>query len=587
MIGLIRLSLFVIAACGALAQAAPAQTPDPAPGSAAIAPDEGAPPEPVGPVPMAVGLNGVHDYGTQQPFIDVMKAARRWIGHMPGEWGGALHADLEQAGYLDEHGWPVEIPPELGSIGTVMLTDLPEEARSLAGRYVLRFEGDGIVEVGGRARNVRYGRNEVRFDFTPGPGPIDVRIQRTDRERTGNYVRNITVVKQEHLEIFEAGAVFNPDFLRRIEGFDALRFMDWMDTNDSPQETWADRPVREDYTYTLNGVPAEVMIDLANLLGVDAWFTMPHKADDAYMRRFATLVRDTLWHDLTAYVEFSNEVWNWQFDQAKWADRQARARWGRDNGWVQYYGLRASEVAKIWSGVYGPEADGRLINVISTQTAYKELERAILDPPLLREEQPDRPPVHSYFDAYAITGYFGSALGREDRAPMVRQWIADSRALAEQLADEQGLTGAARDTYVAAHKFDAATALAWAELRDGLSSGEPSDTLVNLVNDLFPYHAAVARDHDLDLIMYEGGTHLVGLGPTVNDEELTEFFIHVNYSAEMGALYTELINGWHAAGGKLFNVFVDTRNPNKWGSWGALRYLSDDNPRWRAIQAFQ
>lgn len=581
MIGPFRLILSLIALCAMLATAATAQD------DAAPLPAAEATPQPVGPVPMAVELTSITDWSVQQPFVDVMKTARTWIGHMPGQWGGARHADLDQAGYLDENGWPLEIPPELGSIGTMVLTDLPEEAAAVAGRYVLRFEGDGIVEVGGRATNVRYGRNEVRFDFTPGPGGVDIRIQRSDRKKTGDYLRNITIVKQDNLAIFEAGAVFNPDFLRRIEGFKALRFMDWMLTNDSTVTGWDDRPRVNDYTYALRGAPAEVMTDLANLLGVDAWFNMPHLADDDYNRRFAELVRDRLWHDLKAYVEFSNEVWNWQFDQARWAQKMGQDRWGTDEAWVQYYALRASEVAQIWSGTYGDKAEGRLVNVISTQTGWMGLEDYILDPPLLAREQPDHPAIASYFDAYAITGYFGRSLGVEDSVPLVEQWIADSRALAGQAAEAEGLTGPARDEYLAAHQYDVATALAWAELRDGLSSGEEVDTLSWLINTVFPYHARVARDHGLDLIMYEGGTHVAGVGPVVNNDTLTEFFIHLNYSAEMGALYTELINGWHAAGGTLFNVFADMSKPSKWGSWGALRHLSDDNPRWDAITAFQ
>lgn len=572
MIAPIRLTLMLFTLCAALATPARAQDTAPPPG---------------GPVPMAMHLSSVNDWATQQPFIDVMKTARSWIGHMPGQWGGTGHADLAAAGYLDDNGWPVEIPPELGSIGTVVLTSMPEEARALAGRYVLRFEGDGIVEVSGRATNVRYAPGEVRFDYEPGDGLVDIRIQRTDREKTGDYLRNITIVKEDNLALYEAGAVFNPDFLRRLEGFKALRFMDWMETNGSDQSGWADRPHRDDYTYTLRGVPVEVMLDLANLLGADAWFNMPHLADDDYIRRFATLVHDGLWPDLRAYMEFSNEVWNWQFEQARWAGRMAQERWNQDNGWVQYYALRASEAAAIWSEVYGADAKDRLVNVIATQTGWLGLEKDILDPPLLRQEQPDRPPVSSFFDAYAITGYFGHALGKEDRAPMVHEWIDDSRTMAEQAAEAEGLTGAARDSYVAAHQYDVATALAGAELRDGLSSGNEEGTLNHLLTTLIPHHVEVARTHDLDLVVYEGGTHLVGLGPVVDDDALTDFFTHVNYSAEMGALYSELLAGWQAAGGRLFTVFADISPPSKWGSWGTLRHLSDDNPRWDAVAAFR
>ncbi|MDK3019175.1 hypothetical protein [Pseudodonghicola flavimaris] len=545
------------------------------------------PPVPVGSVPMCMGLSGINDWSVEQPFIDVMKTARPWIGHKSGQWGGASHDDLAQAGYLDEHGWPLEIPPELGSIGTLVLTDLPEAAQSLAGRYVLRFDGDGIVEVSLRGRNVRYADNEVRFDFEPGSGPVDIRIQRTDRSRSGNHVRNITVVREDRVREFDAGAVFNPDFLRVLEGFRALRFMDWMATNDSTLSRWEDRPQVSDYTYALRGAPAEVMIDLANRIGVDAWFNMPHLADDDYLRRFATLARDTLWTDLNAYVEFSNEVWNWQFKQAQWAHTQAQERWNSDTAWVQYYALRASQAADIWSAVYAETgARERLINVLSTQTGWIGLEHDILDPPLVRAEAKEAAPIASHFDAYAITGYFGAALGMEDRAPLIRQWLSDSRAMAESAAAAKGLTGAARDSYVEAHKFDVATALAWAEMRDGLGSGDPDGSLSWLLETVFPYHAEVAAKWDLDLIMYEGGTHLVGIGPMVNEEDITAFFTHFNYTPEMATLYTELINGWQAAGGALFNVFTDVSTPSKWGSWGALRHLSDQNPRWEAIRAF-
>ena len=112
-----------------------------------------------------------------------MKTARPWIGHLPGQWGGASHEDLDEADYLDADGWPVEIPRELASIGTLVLTDLPEKAADLAGRYRLRFDGQGVIEVGGRAKNVRYGKNEIRFDFTPGPGHVDIRIQRPSTRR--------------------------------------------------------------------------------------------------------------------------------------------------------------------------------------------------------------------------------------------------------------------------------------------------------------------------------------------------------------------------------------------------------------------
>ncbi|MFW8635522.1 hypothetical protein [Cribrihabitans pelagius] len=536
---------------------------------------------------VAINLAAIADWSTQAPFLDHFKTARPWIGHLPRRWGGTGHGELAAAGYLDADGWPTAIPPELGSIGTVILTDLPEEAVSLAGRYVLRFEGSGIVEVSGRARNIRYGKHEVRFDFTPGPGPVEIRIQRTGSGGAGSagHIRNITVVKEEHLAAYQSGARFNPLWLKRLEGFAALRFMDWMATNDSDQTGWEDRPRVSDYTWARSGVPAEVMVALANRLKADAWFNMPHMADDTYVRKFAELAAGRLDAGRRAYVEYSNEVWNWQFQQAAWADAQARARWGGGDGlWMQFYGGRAAEVAQIWARVFGKDS-GRLVRVISSQTGWLGLEDQVLKAPLWVAEEPGRQPPAASFDAYAVTGYFGGILGTEENAPLTRSWIAESRAQAEAVAAEKGLRGAAAEAFAAAHQYDAAVALAASELRDGLATGAGGGTLQDLLGRLLPYHAEVAQRHGLDLIIYEGGSHVVGIGPIVEDAALTGFFSHLNYSREMGTLYRALLAGWAELGGQLFTAYADVGVPGKWGSWGSLRTLSDDNPRWDALEA--
>ncbi|KIC36726.1 hypothetical protein [Leisingera sp. ANG-M7] len=540
-----------------------------------------APPPSTARQPIAINLAGIADWSSQAPFLDHFKTARPWIGHLPGQWGGVDHATLKDAGYLDPAGWPTAIPPELSSIGTVILTDLPETAVSLAGRYVLRFEGEGIVEVLGRAENVRYGKGEVRFDYTPGPGPVEIRIQRMGRG--GRYVRNITVVREEHLEAFDSGALFNPLWLERLEGFAALRFMDWMATNDSEQTGWEDRPLTSDYTWALKGVPAEVMLALANKLDADPWFNMPHMADDTYVRRFAQLAESGLETGLRAYVEYSNEVWNWQFQQAAWADGQARARWGGEGLWMQFYGGRAAEVAQIWTGVFGEDGT-RLVRVISSQTGWLGLEEQVLTAPLWKAEETGRLEPATYFDAYAVTGYFGGVLGLEDHSGTVRAWIDDSRAQALALAAERGLTGTAAAQFARRHQYDAASVRAGAELRGGQISGNPADTLADLLGRVLPYHAGAAQKHGLDLIMYEGGSHVVGIGPMVDDAELTGFFTHFNYTDEMGGLYRDLLAGWQALGGSLFTAYADVGAPGKWGSWGALRTLSDQNPRWDALE---
>jgi len=529
-----------------------------------------------------INLAPVRDWSTEQPFIDVMKTARRWIGHKPRQWGGVSYQELEARGVLDENGWPMEMPPDLASIGTVILTDLPAEAQSYAGRYVLRFEGEGIVEVAGAARNVRYGAHRVAFDFSPG-GMVVIKIQRTDPRHTGAYVRNISVVKQDNLEAWRRGEIFNPDWIARIEGFAAVRFMDWMRTNDSTQARWQDRPRVDDFSYTRRGVPVEVMIALANRLGSAPWFNIPHQSDDAYSRAFARLVAERLDPALKVYVEYSNEVWNWQFDQADWAEARAQARWHRKNRWMEYYGVRAAQVARIWSEVFTDQR-ARLVTVFATQTGWPGLEKSALEAPLWVAEDPEHnePPYRS-FDAYAVAPYFGQPLGSDKRRDLVRGWIAQSRDKAEAQARARGLEGADFDSFVARHRFDAATALAARELRDGAISGKREGSLADLLERLLPHHAEVAARYGLRLIAYEGGAHVAGSGAQVDDDALTGFFIHLNYSEEMARLYERLISGWAGIKGGPLMFYSDVAKPTKWGSWGHLRHLGDDNPRWRAI----
>lgn len=569
-------------------------TPDPLPEQAA-GKQEAAPVVPADPAPspqwtpperpdfapmtnpaLMLGLAGVNDWSVQQPFLDVMKTARPWVGHLPGQWGGWEEADLKAAGALDPNGWPVRLPPEITGISTLVLTDLPEDAGGVAGQYVLTWEGRGALKVEGRARVLEEGAGRMLLDYTPGDGAVILTLTAID---PADPIRNLTLVRADREAALAAGELFNPDWLARIEGVKGLRFMDWMATNNATLSTVADRPKPEDYSWARNGVPVEVMIDLSNRLRAEPWLTLPHASSDDLVRAYAAVVRERLDPGLRVWVEMSNEVWNPQFTQAQWADAMGRARWGQDATWLQFYGLRAAEIMSVFAETMG--GTDRMVRVIGTQTGVKGAEVDILTAPLLVAEG-GRPPAES-FDAYAVTGYFSGLLGAEHKLPAVRGWIAESEADARSRAAASGLTGQDAMAFVAQHRFDLAIDRAAAELRDGASTGVPEDTLHQVLSDILPYHAGVAKRHGLKLVMYEGGTHVVGYGPAVEDNELTDFFIALNFSPQMGALYAELLSGWARLSDQPFNAFVDVYRPNKWGSWGALRHLWDDNPRWSAL----
>jgi len=524
---------------------------------------------------LSLNLAQVVGWSTELPFIDAMHNATRWIGHLPGQWGGLDEAALFEAGVLDENGWPTGVPRTARRLSTTVLVDLPAEMTSTAGRWHATWEGTAYLGFSGAARNVRFGDNSASFDFEPGNGGVIVAFNR------GN-VRNLSIVHERHLQAHEAGQIFNPDWLARVGDVEQLRFMDWMLTNNSEVSSWDQRARVADYSWARRGVPLEIMLQLANDTGAEPWFTLPHLADDEYVARFALMVHDGLRADLRGWFELSNEIWNWSFAQADWAEQAAQSRWNRDWAWVQYAAVRAAEVMRIVDDVYA-DAPDRRVRVLGLFTGWLGLEHDMLEAPDFVAEDPSHRPPHQFFDAIAVTGYFSAELHSEDKQPMIHEWLDLSRQDAETRADEQDLTGEARDAYVTAHRFDLAMDLAGQELLDGAVSGNAENSIRDLIDRTLTHHAAIARSYDLALVMYEGGTHVAVRPEQHEDTELVAFFTALNYSVQMGDLYRALIAGWETLTDAPFTAYMDIGQPSIWGSWGALRHLDDSNPRWDAL----
>ena len=529
---------------------------------------------------LAMGLNGIADWSTQQPFIDYMKSARPWVGHKGEQWGSMLFKEIVAQGALDDQGWPKFIPDGANALETLFLTNQPEAATALNARYRLTYEGSGKIIMTGRVRRTKYSDGEIWFDYTSGEGLVGIRLNSTDPENTGDYIRNIHVVREDQIELAEVGAIFNPDWIKRVADARSVRFMDWMFTNGSPATDWNSRPRYDDFTWGWRGAPVEVMVALANEISADPWFNMPHMATDDYMAEFAAFVRDYLDPELVAYVEFSNEIWNFTFLQAVWARVGADERWGKnaaDDSWMQYTGMRAAQMADIWDAAFGDQSE-RLVKVLATHTDWVGLEQGLFYAPLwLAEDPTNRPPVER-FDAYAVAGYFGFDLGYEDGPEKVLGWLEDARANATAEGQELGYSRVRLRLYVEERLFEPAVAPAIAALRSG--------SLKELTESILPLQTNIANEHGLKMIMYEGGTHVVGIGEWSLNEDLSGFFQHLNYTAEMGELYQELLSGWRKAGGTMFNLFVDVASSSEHGSWGMRRFIEDENPRATAVEAY-
>lgn len=522
---------------------------------------------------LAIGTNlaGISDWSTQVPFLDVFKTSRKWLTQcIDGDPGcrGTWETEEFDKLDLDEQGWVKSLPapedaPEFTRVRTILFGG---GGKYPGGQYVVLYEGEGKIEYvyDGRKDEAasRPGRDVIEFNPESDGEGIHLIITATDPDKTGNYIRNIRVVPIAHEADFQT-EIFNPAFIEKIQKFSALRFMDWMATNNSEQSEWRDRPLVEDASYAWGkGMPLEIMVQLANRMGADPWFNMPHKATDDYMQNFAGKVKDQLDPKLKAYVEFSNEVWNWQFQQAQYALEQGKARWGQDKGdtYAQWYGMRAAQMGKIWKQVFGQrqrssssEGD-RAIIVLGTQTGWPGLEVSILDCSYWVAE--GNAPCYQQGDAYAITGYFSGNLGAPENEKKVESWLNESdrgiNSAFEQLGERSIMGDSIQDT------------------RSG-----------------FVYNAKVAREKGLRLVAYEAGQHIVGRQGVENNEKLTNLFTELNRHPKMKTLYTSLLNDWKAENGTLLMNFIDIGQSDKWGSWGVLEYVEQANsPKYDALLEF-
>ncbi len=514
---------------------------------------------------LGTNLNGIADWSTQLPFLDAFKSSRQWITECVkgdpdcGEGMGTQEYNLLN---LDENGWvkslpAPEDPPKYTRVSTLLLREIPN--RYPSGQYIVLYDGEGTIEYKFDAQKDQAastpGRDVINVDARKGEG-IFITITRTDPNKTGNYIRNIRVVKSDYEKTFKT-EIFNPDFIEKIKRFKVLRFMDWMSTNNSEQKDWSDRPLPQTVSYALKGVPIEIMVALSNKVKAAPWFNMPHLATDEYIMNFAQTVKESLDKNIEVYVEFSNEVWNWQFQQAQYALKEGKAKWGEDKGdaFYQWYGMRTAQMCDIWKSTFGNQKN-RVVCVMGTQRVYKELEKSALECSYWVAEG-NKPCYQHGIDAYAIAGYFSGNLGSPENASTVESWLNDP---------------------------DGGFGKALKQLREGgLLKG---DTLPDAYSD-FIYHSNVAKQKGLKLVAYEGGQHITGAGGVENNDKLTNFFIELNRRPEMYDLYTQLLSNWKKAGGTLFMHFVDISRSGKWGSWGALEYVGQNgSPKYNALMDF-
>lgn len=464
----------------------------------------------------------VESWTSEFPWKDIFKQSRSWY----------IAATVQDAP-LTADGWPATSEP----VETVMYEGV--QGHYPKGRYVCLYTGQGTVEIYGGAVIVQPTQpGRIEFDALTDQ-PIYLRLSNQSPE---NPVRNIRVI----MPGFESNYLeqpFHPAFLERLRRYKVLRFMDWQITGHENVHAFEQRPKKNDCNQMgRRGVALEYMIQLANLLHADAWFCMPHWADDAYVTQFAQMVKKDLNAGLKVYLEYSNEVWNngAYFPQHGYANTQGLtlnlAPEVSDPATKAYlagrrfYAQRAVEMFKIWTKELGSD---RLVRVLAAQTDGPDVGLVVMDHVV------DGKKAAEHADVLAIGCYFGIEV-----------------TTAQSLND------------------------VWAAFPSLLQQTE-AYVKENVTN---------AKLRGLPVIAYEGGQHLVAGSPGA----LADLFSEANRHPMMKKFYQDLLSAWKSAGGRLFVHELSGMQNDHHGCWGALEWFDqthspkhdalmefiDANPRW-------
>lgn len=490
--------------------------------------------------PKVVGTNlsGISPVSSAWDFADLMKGSNTWNS-------GAVSTSTYNA-----DNWPTSIPAGQ-TLGTNVRLPVNRLIPNIPlGTYTLTWEGQGSFFLsggGGFVSRTNTGPGSATFTVTSPSEQLFFQISSTT---TSNPLRNLRILMPGHGPGQpNASETFNTSFLERFAPFKTLRFMDWGSTNSNTLVSWNDRPQVSHRTWANSkGVPIEMQVALANRQLSDPWFNMPVRADDNFIRQYATLVRDTLDPRLKVYVEYGNEVWNPQFTvEHDYVRSLAVQRYGDANFWYRTWAEEARRDFAIWKEVFGEigQAD-RVLRVAAAQTVNRFHSPRFLNH-LYTNPSDLSPSGERLFDVLSMAAYVGVSSGSYNASTTKDRIIDDLFAdLARQMNPATG--------------------------SDGLPVGD------------FRWNKQLANQHGVPLIAYEGGQHVVPPSATAT---WYNAYVDAQRDPRMYDLYAELLRQYlDVLGADGFVNFSSVASITEFGAWGILESGAQnpaDAPKYRAL----
>jgi len=497
---------------------------------------------------MGTNLAGLADYGTELPFVDLMRNSREWYTKSVGDPLSPFNSGFADSLELRPDGYPTHVPQ------TVIGSTFPQQVATIWGKtdgwplgeYTILWDGTGELSFFGTYENLQTGsERRATFDLTRRiDGVVEIKIVRSE---AGDPIRNIRLLMPGAETTYETEP-FNPVWLEKVNVFETVRFMDWGSTNgwgtrngetgDGTLADWADRSRPDFYTWTHSkGIPYEMMVKFMNDNDKDGWVCVPHTASEDYVRGMARFFRDNLEPERHLYVEYSNEIWNWIFPQAQWANRYGCEIPGVS--WPEGTTTFIQNMLDVWTEEFAavPERTSRVVGVQAGWLDVAQRVAFTVDT--------------ATYDFVSPTYYFGFSEAAEAEL--------DGLGAGATVADVARL---ARESMPASFRY------------------------------LTDIKTEVADRIDKPLAFYEGGQHLTpdpfGVVPTY-----AEALIGVQRDTSMYNLYNKwfdlvrsLQDGEEPLALMNFS-FVAPRSP-QFGSWGLLETMDQDTalipaPKFRAV----
>ncbi len=278
---------------------------------------------------LGINISNLSDYSPDLLFANAMMTVRPW---------GTVNTPWDQAAAKNTAGWPTE---DAG----VVVTD--PTGGDVGGTYALSFNGEATVtglyttvSVNNQVYNPVTNTTTATLVVAPDQGSLYLDF--TNTHVTGNSptdtgVTNVVLMRPEVTDgntPYPAGTMFTTNIQTLIENFQVVRYMDFTQTNDSTQVNWSDRTLPGAATQTgTNGGAWEYAVMLANATNTNMWINIPAEANTQYVTDLADLLKygsdgtnpytspqahpvyPPLNPNLKVYFEYSNEVWNFGFQQ--------------------------------------------------------------------------------------------------------------------------------------------------------------------------------------------------------------------------------------------------------------------------------